>query len=64
VQAAFRERRKMLRNVLVRQLVGVPRDGIEAALASCGIAPQRRPQTLTVEEWLSLRAALTPLPGP
>jgi 16S rRNA (adenine1518-N6/adenine1519-N6)-dimethyltransferase len=64
VQAGFRERRKMIHNVLVRQLTGVPRERIEAALASCGIAPQRRPQTLAVEEWLALRAALTPLPSP
>jgi 16S rRNA (adenine1518-N6/adenine1519-N6)-dimethyltransferase len=64
VQAGFRERRKMLHNVLVRQLVGVPRERIDAGLASCGIAPQRRPQTLTVEEWLALRSALTPLPQP
>jgi 16S rRNA (adenine1518-N6/adenine1519-N6)-dimethyltransferase len=61
VQASFRERRKMLHNVLVRQLpVDVAR--VEAALAAVGIAPDRRPQTLAVGEWLALREALGPLP--
>jgi 16S rRNA (adenine1518-N6/adenine1519-N6)-dimethyltransferase len=62
VQASFRERRKMLHNVLVRQLPGLDRDRVEAALTRCGISPDRRPQTLSVEEWLALRVALTPLP--
>jgi len=61
VQAGFRERRKMLRNVLVRQLV-IPGVRIDAALAACGIEGERRPQTLSVEEWLALRVALGPLP--
>ena len=60
VQAGFRERRKMLRNVLVRQLA-MPGARIDAALAACGIDSERRPQTLSVEEWLALRAALVPL---
>ena len=63
VQAGFRERRKMLHNVLVRQLPGLARERLEAALAACRIDPERRPQTLSVEEWLALRAALSPLPG-
>jgi 16S rRNA (adenine1518-N6/adenine1519-N6)-dimethyltransferase len=62
VQAGFRERRKMLHNVLARQLP-VPGDRISAALAACGIAPERRPQTVSVDEWLALRAELGPLPG-
>ncbi len=60
VQAAFRERRKMLHNVLVRQL-RIPPDRIAAALAAAGIDPDRRPQTLAVAEWLALRTALGPL---
>ncbi len=60
VQAAFRERRKMIHNVLVRQLPAPP-DRVATALAAAGIAPDRRPQTLAVEEWLALRAALGPL---
>ena len=62
VQAGFRERRKMIHNVLVRQLAGVPRERIDEALDSCSIDPQRRPQTLSVAEWISLHAALSPLP--
>ena len=57
VQAAFRERRKMVRNVLVRQL-SVGADRVDAALAAAGIAPDRRPQTLSVADWLALRKAL------
>jgi 16S rRNA (adenine1518-N6/adenine1519-N6)-dimethyltransferase len=63
VQAGFRERRKMLRNVLARQLRAGP-DGatgplvgqarVDAALAAAGITGDRRPQTLSVEDWLKL----------
>jgi 16S rRNA (adenine1518-N6/adenine1519-N6)-dimethyltransferase len=62
VQAAFRERRKMIRNVLVRQLP-LDRSRLDAALASARIAPDRRPQTLAVDEWLALLAAIGPV-GP
>jgi 16S rRNA (adenine1518-N6/adenine1519-N6)-dimethyltransferase len=66
VHAGFRERRKMLRNVLARQLhagedgasgpfVGQAR--VDEALAAVGIAGDRRPQTLSVEDWLRLLAA-------
>jgi 16S rRNA (adenine1518-N6/adenine1519-N6)-dimethyltransferase len=57
VQAAFRERRKMLHNVLARQLP-LPADRLAAALAAAAIAPDRRPQTLGVGEWLALHDAL------
>jgi 16S rRNA (adenine1518-N6/adenine1519-N6)-dimethyltransferase len=61
VQAGFRERRKMLRNVLGRQLpVGQGR--VDAALAATGIAGDRRPQTLAVTDWISLLGALGPVP--
>ena len=62
VQAAFRERRKMLHNVLSRQLPLDP-NRVAAGLAAAGIDPDRRPQTLAVGEWLVLREALTPI-GP
>src|SRR6187397_2154216 len=60
VQAAFRERRKMIHNVLSRQL---PLDAgrVTGALATAGIDPDRRPQTLAVGEWLALHAALGPI---
>ncbi|HET7474198.1 MAG TPA: 16S rRNA (adenine(1518)-N(6)/adenine(1519)-N(6))-dimethyltransferase RsmA [Candidatus Limnocylindrales bacterium] len=57
VQAAFRERRKMLHNVLARQLPVEPAR-VDAALAAAHIAPDRRPQTLAVGEWLALLEAL------
>jgi 16S rRNA (adenine1518-N6/adenine1519-N6)-dimethyltransferase len=62
VQAGFRERRKMLRNVLVRQLT-IPAVKVDAALAASGIGGERRPQTLSVDDWLTLRVALGPLPA-
>lgn len=62
VQAGFRERRKMIHNVLARQLPGLDREQVDAGLAACGIAPDRRPQTLSVAEWMALRATLSPLP--
>jgi 16S rRNA (adenine1518-N6/adenine1519-N6)-dimethyltransferase len=62
VQAAFRERRKMLHNVLARQLP-IDADRVTAALATARIDPDRRPQTLAVGEWLELQAALGPI-GP
>ena len=59
VQTAFRERRKMIRNVLARQLrVGQAR--VDEALGAVGIAGDRRPQTLSVGEWIALRAAFGP----
>ena len=60
VQAAFRERRKMIHNVLVRQLP-VDAGRVAAALVAAGIDPDRRPQTLLVGEWLALREALGPV---
>jgi 16S rRNA (adenine1518-N6/adenine1519-N6)-dimethyltransferase len=62
VQAGFRERRKMLHNVLPRQLPTIGRDRFDRALSALGILPDRRPQTLSVEEWLALAAELGPLP--
>ena len=61
VQASFRERRKMLHNVLSRQLPVEPAR-VEAALKAANIDPDRRPQTLAVGEWLVLQEALGPLP--
>ena len=60
--AGFRERRKMIHNVLSRQLP-VDSSRVTAALAAAEIDPDRRPQTLAVGEWLALREALGPI-GP
>ncbi len=57
-QAGFRERRKMLHNVLPRQLPQVGRERFERALEAVGIAPDRRPQTVSVEEWMTLADAV------
>jgi 16S rRNA (adenine1518-N6/adenine1519-N6)-dimethyltransferase len=57
VQAGFRERRKMLHNVLSRQLPIEPAR-VMAALDTAGIDPNRRPQTLAVGEWLALLSAI------
>ncbi len=62
VQAGFRERRKKLHNVLARQLP-LSGEAVRASLAAAGIDGDRRPQTLSVDEWLGLRVALGPLPG-
>jgi 16S rRNA (adenine1518-N6/adenine1519-N6)-dimethyltransferase len=62
VQAAFRERRKMIHNVLARQLP-LSGDAIAAALTVAGIDPDRRPQTLAVGEWIRLLEAIGPI-GP
>jgi 16S rRNA (adenine1518-N6/adenine1519-N6)-dimethyltransferase len=58
VQAGFRERRKMLHNVLPRQLPQVGRERFDAALKTVGITPDRRPQTVSVEEWMALADAV------
>jgi len=60
-QAGFRERRKMLHNVLPRQLPQVGTVRFDAALAAVGIAPDRRPQTVSVDEWIALADAVGPL---
>jgi len=61
VQAGFRERRKMLHNVLARQLP-IDAEQVDAALAACGIERDRRPQTVAVGEWIALAEAIGPLP--
>jgi 16S rRNA (adenine1518-N6/adenine1519-N6)-dimethyltransferase len=53
-EAAFGQRRKMLR----QSLKGVP--GALAALEALGIDPQRRAETLTVAEFVSVARVLTP----
>jgi 16S rRNA (adenine1518-N6/adenine1519-N6)-dimethyltransferase len=58
VQAGFRERRKMLHNVLSRQLTDVGGERVDAALAASGIEGSRRPQTLSVTEWMHVTAEI------
>jgi len=57
VQAAFRQRRKQIHNGLTRELpLSAAEVGI--ALEGCGVTPDRRPQTLSVDEWVCLHEAL------
>lgn len=55
--AAFGQRRKMLRQSLR------PVAGALDALSDLGIAPERRPETLSVDEFVAIARALTPQPG-
>jgi 16S rRNA (adenine1518-N6/adenine1519-N6)-dimethyltransferase len=60
VQAGFRQRRKQVHNGLSRELP-VDREAVEAALATCDVTPDRRPQTLSIDEWVCLTGELGPL---
>lgn len=53
VQAGFRQRRKQIHNGLARELPVDP-GRVTDALEACGITPDRRPQTLAVDEWACL----------
>ena len=53
IHAGFAEKRKQLHNSLARHLPD-PREAIDRWLAEAGIDPMRRPQTLSMEEWLRL----------
>jgi 16S rRNA (adenine1518-N6/adenine1519-N6)-dimethyltransferase len=55
--AAFGQRRKMLR----QSLKGVP--GADAALATVGIDPTRRAETVSVDEFVALAQGMRTLPG-
>ena len=59
VQAGFRQRRKQVHNGLGRELP-VEGEVVRAALDGCGVAPDRRPQTLSVAEWACLTASIGP----
>ncbi|MFW6056287.1 MAG: 16S rRNA (adenine(1518)-N(6)/adenine(1519)-N(6))-dimethyltransferase RsmA [Chloroflexota bacterium] len=53
VAAGFRSPRKHIRNSLAKGL-DAPRDYVESLLAGAGIEPARRPETLSVEDWVGL----------
>ena len=53
VAAGFRSPRKHVRNSLANGL-DAPRDHVESLLIRAGIEPTRRPETLTVDEWVGL----------
>jgi 16S rRNA (adenine1518-N6/adenine1519-N6)-dimethyltransferase len=52
-RAGFGKRRKQLRNALASGLT-LPHKEVEAALAAADIDPQRRAETLSVDEWAAL----------
>jgi 16S rRNA (adenine1518-N6/adenine1519-N6)-dimethyltransferase len=57
VSDAFRHRRKQLRSALGHE-AGLDRERATAVLAAVGIAPERRPETLSLEEWVALARAI------
>jgi 16S rRNA (adenine1518-N6/adenine1519-N6)-dimethyltransferase len=57
VRAAFRQRRKMLRNSLSANL-GVAPASVEDAVWQAGVDPRRRPETLSLQEWAEVVAVI------
>jgi 16S rRNA (adenine1518-N6/adenine1519-N6)-dimethyltransferase len=57
VRAGFQQRRKQLRNSLSGGL-HPSKDAVGAALKAAEVDPRRRAQTLTLEEWAAVAAAL------
>ncbi len=57
VRAAFSQRRKTLRNALIGSAL-FPTERLDAALDGAGIAPTRRAETLSMEEFARLSAFL------
>lgn len=57
VSDVFRHRRKQLRGALGHE-AGVERDRAAVALAEAKIAPTRRPEELTLAEWVALASAV------
>ncbi|HPM40819.1 MAG TPA: 16S rRNA (adenine(1518)-N(6)/adenine(1519)-N(6))-dimethyltransferase RsmA [bacterium] len=55
VKGAFGQRRKTLRNALLgARLPGIGAERLDSALSSLKIDPKRRPETLSVEEFINL----------
>ncbi|SHI79516.1 16S rRNA (adenine1518-N6/adenine1519-N6)-dimethyltransferase [Desulfatibacillum alkenivorans DSM 16219] len=57
VKAAFAKRRKTLKNALSNSELPFSGDQAQAALDEAGIAPQRRAETLSVDEFVALAKA-------
>ena len=57
VSDAFRHRRKQLRSALGHE-AGLDRERATDVLHRSGIAPERRPETLALEEWVALARAI------
>ncbi len=55
IRSAFSQRRKTLRNSLTRAgAFGAPKDAVLAAFEATGIDPSRRPQTMSLDEFVAL----------
>lgn len=63
VHAGFSQKRKQLHNSLAHTL-GIPHERVLEALAEAKISPERRPQNLSIEEWLRLADLLRGDQGP
>jgi 16S rRNA (adenine1518-N6/adenine1519-N6)-dimethyltransferase len=62
VRAGFSQRRKQLRNALAGSLGQSPFE-VEARLLKCDLDPQRRAQTLSLDEWCQATRALQGIEG-
>jgi 16S rRNA (adenine1518-N6/adenine1519-N6)-dimethyltransferase len=60
LKAGFSQPRKMLRNTLASGL-SAPATEVQSLLLGVGIDPRRRPQTLSVQEWILLSQAAVKL---
>jgi 16S rRNA (adenine1518-N6/adenine1519-N6)-dimethyltransferase len=58
IKAGFGQKRKQLKNSLNAGLPRHTAQQIDVALGKAGIAPTRRAQTVTIEEWVALADAL------
>ncbi len=58
VRGAFGLRRKTLQNALSASFSGCARDDLRRTIAGCGIDPNRRAETLSIEEFLRLSDVL------
>ncbi|MBF0254262.1 MAG: ribosomal RNA small subunit methyltransferase A [Candidatus Omnitrophica bacterium] len=54
VRAAFSRRRKTISNALSGGMTGLDKPVWSGILSHCGIAENRRPETLRLEEWMAL----------
>jgi 16S rRNA (adenine1518-N6/adenine1519-N6)-dimethyltransferase len=57
VSDAFRHRRKQLRSALGHE-AGLDRERATSVLSAARISPERRPETLSVDEWVTLARAI------
>ena len=61
IKAAFSKRRKTLRNAMTKGELGLDRPVVSAALERAGILPERRAETLSVDEFKALARAIRDL---